>query len=160
MWQLELLSRVIPAFGALAKEFTECYDNDARLQQHAQDCYSDIVAIGWAVSVSCGEWASGMNDEDITGLLTALESRFPTRWMISSVFTTSLPHKTTAVGPSERKQFPMLNHLTNSIESIGLGGFDECSELPTQPRERRGQYLGIMGPNVSLFHKKREVGST
>ncbi|KAF8867425.1 hypothetical protein BDZ45DRAFT_795139 [Acephala macrosclerotiorum] len=156
MWQLELLSRVIPAFGALAKEFTECYDNDARLQQHAQDCYSDIVAIGWAVSVSCGEWASGMNDEDITGLLTALESRFPTRWMISSVFTTSLPHKTTAVGPSERKQFPMLNHLTNSIESIGLGGFDECSELPTQPRERRGQYLGIMGPNVSLFHKKEK----
>lgn len=92
MWQLELLSRVIPAFGALAKEFTDCDDHDARLRQDAQECYSDIVIIGWAVSVSRGEWASGMDDKDITELLTALESRFPTRWK-PFVFTTSLPHE-------------------------------------------------------------------
>ena len=84
MWQLELLSWIIPAFGALAKEFAECNDHDARLRQHAEDCYSDIVMIGWAVSESRGEWASGMNDEDITRLLKALESRFPTRWKPSS----------------------------------------------------------------------------
>jgi hypothetical protein len=80
MWQLELLSRIIPAFGALAKEFIACDHHDAWLRQDAQDCYSDIVLIGCAVSVSRGEWASGMNNKDITELLTALESRFPTRW--------------------------------------------------------------------------------
>lgn len=47
----------------------------------------------------------------------------------------------------------MLNALTNSIESIGRGGFDECCELLVQSREQRKQYLDIMGRDVPLFHK-------
>lgn len=79
MWQLELLSLVIPAFGALAKLSQEGEDEDARLKQDAMECYSDIVQIGWAVYSSRGEWASGIDDGIITQLLEALESRFPTR---------------------------------------------------------------------------------
>lgn len=45
MWQLELLSWVVPAFGALAKEVIDSGPD-------AQDCYSDLVNIGLAVSTS------------------------------------------------------------------------------------------------------------
>jgi hypothetical protein len=50
----------------------------------------------------------------------------------------------------------MLNALTNSIESIGRGGFDEC-ELLDQPREHRKLYLDIMGRDVTLFHKNEKL---
>jgi hypothetical protein len=80
MWQLELLSRVVPAFGALAKEFTENEQCDPRLRRDAQECYADLVTIGLALHMSCGEWASGFNDEDVSKLLAALDTRFPPRW--------------------------------------------------------------------------------
>lgn len=80
MWQLDLLSRVVPAFGALAKEFTESEQYDARLRRDAQDCYADLVMIGLAVHKSYGEWAPGYDDHDCARLLAALDSRFPTKW--------------------------------------------------------------------------------
>lgn len=83
MWQLELLSWVVPAFGALAKEFTDSGPD-------AQDCYSDLVNIGLAVSTSRGEWNSGLEDEHVSRLLKALESRIPNRRM---PFIFSMPSK-------------------------------------------------------------------
>jgi hypothetical protein len=50
----------------------------------------------------------------------------------------------------------MLNTLANSIESIGMGGFDECLELLVQSREQRRQYLFTMGRDVPLFHKNEK----
>jgi len=80
MWQLDVLSRVVPAFGALAKDFNEreSQDSDIRLRD-AQECYGDLLLIGQAIYTSRGEWAAGLEDIDITKLLAALETRFPTR---------------------------------------------------------------------------------
>ena len=78
MWQLELLSKVVPAFGALAGVYLESEHQDGRLR-NAEDCYADIVNIGQAICRSGGEWASGLDDVDVTKLLTAFETRFPTR---------------------------------------------------------------------------------
>ncbi|PVH69882.1 subtilisin-like protein [Cadophora sp. DSE1049] len=143
--RLELLGRVVPAFGALMKEFIDGDNQDANLSQDAEDCYSDIVNIGQALSVSRGEWASGLRDEEVTRLLAALDSRFPTRWM-------PFPFMTTA-RQNDRELFQMLNDLAKSIESRGLGGYDECLELPSQTSEHRKRYLELMGRDVSLFHK-------
>jgi hypothetical protein len=79
MWELELLSRALPAFGALAREYMrrmEDEHHDARLR-NAQDCYQDIVLIGHAVHMSGGEWTSGLDDIDVAKLLAAFETRFP-----------------------------------------------------------------------------------
>jgi hypothetical protein len=80
MWQLELLSRVVPAFGALAKEYAERDHRDARLHRDAHDCYGDLASIGLGIFMSSGEWATGFNDQVVTKLLAALESRFPVKW--------------------------------------------------------------------------------
>jgi len=87
MWQLELLRKVVPAFAALAKEFVDGDPQGEKLSRDADDCYSDIVNIGYALSVSRGQWASGLRDEKITGLLAALNTRFPTRWIVSALGT-------------------------------------------------------------------------
>lgn len=84
MWQLELLSWVIPAFGALTKELIESGPGPD-LSRSAQDCYSDLVNIGLALSTSQGEWASGLENEQIDRLLKALESRIPKRKSIFSI---------------------------------------------------------------------------
>lgn len=89
MWQLELLSWVVPAFGALAKEFLDS-GPDADLFRSAQDCYSDLVNIGLAISTSRGEWFSGLEDEQISRLLKAFESRIPNR-RVPFIF--SMPNK-------------------------------------------------------------------
>lgn len=89
MWQLKLLSRVIPVFGALAKEFIEDDNPDTNLSADAHDCYSDIVNIGQALSMSRGEWASGVRDEVVTRLLAALNTRLPSQWTFFSVVTLS-----------------------------------------------------------------------
>ena len=75
MWQLKLLSQVLPAFAALAKEFSQSPNED--LQRDAEQCWSDIVNIGLAVSESRGEWASHFDDKVVTDLLEALNSRVP-----------------------------------------------------------------------------------
>ncbi len=80
MWQLTLLSQVVPAFGALAKEFMECDNLDASLSVDAQGCYSDMVNIALAVSSSRGEWAFSLDDEVLDRLLDALDTRLPSRW--------------------------------------------------------------------------------
>lgn len=76
MWQLELLSRVVPAFGALVNDYSESEHHDGR-RRDAEDCYADIVNIGQALYSSGGEWVLGLDDIDVTKLLTALETRFP-----------------------------------------------------------------------------------
>lgn len=63
MWQLALLSHVIPAFVALGKDFVDSDNKDDDLLRDASDCYSDIIHIGVAVAVSCGEWTSGLREE-------------------------------------------------------------------------------------------------
>ncbi|KAJ6031363.1 hypothetical protein N7540_002095 [Penicillium herquei] len=88
MWQLKLLSRVIPAFGALAKDFVERNVGDDSLLKDAIDCYSDIVILGCAVSFSRGEWTLGLTDEDLKPLLKALESRFSRGWWHSTLLNT------------------------------------------------------------------------
>lgn len=91
MWQLELLSWVIPAFGALAKELIHVDSGpDPDLFRSAQDCYSDLLNIGLAISMSHGEWVSGLDDEQISRLLKALESRIPSR-RVPLIFT--MPNK-------------------------------------------------------------------
>ena len=97
MWQLDLLSWVIPAFGALAQDFIDCENPDAYLFQDAIECYSDIVSIGAALSVSGGEWASGLREEKVSRLLMALESRLPKRrtpfsFIVCLVILTSAHH--------------------------------------------------------------------
>ncbi|KAL7908226.1 hypothetical protein GGI35DRAFT_480935 [Trichoderma velutinum] len=156
MWQLELLSWVIPAFGALAKEFIESGPSPD-LFRSAQDCYSDIIGIGLALSTSHGEWASGLEDEQIGRLLKALESRLPKRWM-PLIF--SMPNKANNTEHVESKKFPGLDKLAKSIQSYGLGGYDECFELQGQSNELRDQYLSITGRNILLFHKEEKSSKT
>ncbi|KAL5092194.1 hypothetical protein Trisim1_002079 [Trichoderma cf. simile WF8] len=152
MWQLELLSWVIPAFGALAKEFIESGPSPD-LFRIAQDCYSDIIGIGLALYTSHGEWSSGIQDEQIGRLLKALESRLPKRWM-PLLF--PIPNKIHAndIEHAESKKFPGLEKLAKSIQSYDLGGYDECFELQGQSKELRDRYLNIIGHNICLFHKE------
>jgi hypothetical protein len=76
MRQLDLLSRVVPAFGALARAYVDNgHNGETRLD--AQECYSDIVGIGSIIFTSRGEWTSGLETSIIDGLLEALATRLP-----------------------------------------------------------------------------------
>ncbi|SPO04606.1 uncharacterized protein DNG_07291 [Cephalotrichum gorgonifer] len=55
--------------------------------------------------------------------------------------------------PGETDQFPKLLALSKYIESCGLGGFEECLQLPSQTRDECDRYLNIVGVDVSIFHK-------
>ncbi|KAH7127826.1 peptidase S8/S53 domain-containing protein [Dactylonectria estremocensis] len=145
MWQLRLLSQIIPAFGALARHLIESDEEDARLCQDANDCYSDLVSIGLALSVSRGEWTAGIDDRDLTKLLQALESRIPTR---------RSPFGFLTLKTIQAEQHPRLEHLSRCIESKGLGGLDECSALLDQSSKHQQQYLALLGSDVHLFHTK------
>ncbi|KAF3074304.1 Major intracellular serine protease [Trichoderma lentiforme] len=158
MWQLELLSWVIPAFGALAKEFMDS-GRDPDLFPSAQDCYSDIIGIGLALSTSHGEWAPGLEDKQIGRLLKALESRLPKSWMPLFFSMTDKLHAGN-IEHVESKKFPGLHELAKSIQAHGLGGYDECSELLGHSTERRDQYLSLVGRNSLLFHKKEKDSET
>lgn len=150
MWQLLLLSQVIPAFGALAKEFEERDVSDQSLADDARDCYSDIISIGHALFVSRGEWTSSVRDDIIIGVLQALETRLPKGWSRSLFY---LATSTLDEEQDELDRFPRLKDLSKSLKSKNLGGFDECRELISQPDKLRDEYLGLVGRKVSLFHK-------
>ena len=77
MWRLSLLSRVVPAFGALIVEHLH-KERQEDILQDVQDCYSDIVNIGHALYLSDGESAFGLDSAVVTSLLEALETRLPT----------------------------------------------------------------------------------
>lgn len=79
MWQLELLSRIVPAFGALARESMDL-EQQEDTRRDAQDCYSDLVTVGHALCVSDGERVFSLDDAVVTNLLKALESRLPKAW--------------------------------------------------------------------------------
>ncbi|KAL6399874.1 hypothetical protein AUP68_17283 [Ilyonectria robusta] len=152
MWQLRLLGQVIPAFGALARDFIESDVEDARLCQDANDCYSDIVSLGLALSVSRREWAAGIDDKDLTKLLQALESRIPTRRNPFGFF----KQKPAQFTQGQAEEFPKLEQLCRSIELKGLGGLEECSALLDQSAKHQKIYLALLGSDVRLFHAKEQ----
>jgi hypothetical protein len=82
MWQLNLLSQVIPALGAVIWEFSEQDQLDPRLRRDAVNFYADLVRTGGAVARSHGEWAAGICDEELNELLRALESRCSNKWKL------------------------------------------------------------------------------
>lgn len=81
MWYLDLLSKVLPAFVVLAKDYRDSLGDDAEigLRRDAENCYGDLVLIAQIVSHSWGKWSHGLGEEEngIMGLLGALETRFP-----------------------------------------------------------------------------------
>jgi hypothetical protein len=101
MWELELLSRVVPAFGALARQdYMKRMEDVARhdymkrkkdehkcdMLRDAQNCWQDLVLIGSYIYTSGGEWASGLDDKIVAKLLEALEVRLPRRWHLLTIW--------------------------------------------------------------------------
>ncbi|KAK1977466.1 hypothetical protein LZ30DRAFT_634946 [Colletotrichum cereale] len=133
MSRLQLLSLVIPAFGALARESIEGDIQNASLSRDSADCYSDIVNVGQVLSISCGEWTSGLREEVLDALLEALESRLPKPDALSRFIAA---YTITSVQEPEAKRFEKLSTLAKSIELQGLGGYDECASLLGHTRDR------------------------
>ncbi|KAF1829667.1 hypothetical protein BDW02DRAFT_602366 [Decorospora gaudefroyi] len=150
MWQLELLSCVVPAFDALAKECQESEQQYAGLGS-AGECYADIVNIGLALHISGGEWASDLDDDIVSRLLMAFETRLQKKRLFPNAFRSWKPIDQTTPEPGHHIQFPELRNLAISIKLAGLGGYRECSEIPHQSTEKRQRYLSILGDNISLF---------
>ncbi|KAI9147009.1 Major intracellular serine protease [Paramyrothecium foliicola] len=150
MWQLGLLSRIIPAYGALSKEFAENGNLHEAIADDANDCHNDMLSIGFALGKSRGEWAFGLNDEVVMRLLDALEGRLPKRWITLQFNKPFAAAYATAQG---RDKYPLLTSLAASIDEQQLGGYERCFELPGQSDAERLQYLEIMGHRVSLFRK-------
>lgn len=162
MWQLDLLSWVIPAFGALGKDFIERDSNDINLVRDAQDYYSDMVQLGQTVATSRGEWTSGLSEEEVDRLLKALESRLPARRI---PFGLARLYDATLNNPNEQSEdqkqgrpFRKLQNLANRIEFRGLGCYSACGGLLNQTDLDRNMYLEIIrqGSKVSLFHGKEK----
>lgn len=164
MWQLELLSQVLPAFAALAQDFKS---SSEELQRDAELCWSDIVNIGLAVSESRGEWASQMDNEVITGLLKALDSRLPKKksWLeritpkgksvcfyLWPVYYSTMQPLTLYKVTALMESFPGLDRLTCSISPNGIANLDECSQLQVQTDIQYRRYLEAFSPKVKLFH--------
>jgi hypothetical protein len=175
MWELELLGRVVPAFGALARQYRRRLEDkpqDARLRD-AEDCYQDLVLIGHAVYMSGGEWTSGLDDIDVTKLLAAFETRFPKKrlflpaWKFygvsstiqSVIFFANSPCglQATEIAYDARTQFPQLHDLACSIASFDLGGYNECYEILSQSDEQHQKYLDILGSDISLFRGSEQT---
>ncbi|RSL89802.1 hypothetical protein CDV31_015804 [Fusarium ambrosium] len=149
MWQLALLSKVVPAFGALAKESCGSGSPD-EISGDAQDCHSDIMLIGYALSVSRGKRISGLSEDTLTLLLEALETRFPSRSRAAALFNFNrLLGAVTA-----DRHFPCLSVLARSIENRNLGGFDACFGILDQSEALHEEYLECFGPDISIFHSK------
>lgn len=155
MRELVLLSQVIPAFAALAKEFVEWETDDQRLAQDALDCYSDIINVCHALSVSRGEWAPGLDEQIVAGVLKVLETRLPKSWVPNMKFW-SLTATTSPAEQEDQAKFPRLQDLSETLLSQDLGGFDKCHEADHQSSEESQQYLALVTRvgKVSLFHKK------
>lgn len=151
MWELVLVGQVIPAFAALAKEFVERETADQSLAQDACRCYCSIDLIGRALAVSCGEWAPDLDEEIVADLMRALETRLHKRWVFTTL--TSFAALTTTEGQEHDGRFPRLQDLSKALQSKSLGGFDKCPEVLNQSSEEHGQYLNLVGRNVSLFLK-------
>ncbi|KAF1941676.1 subtilisin-like protein [Clathrospora elynae] len=123
---------------------------DARLE-NAVECYGNLVNIGLAIYESGGEWASGLDDTDITKLLSAFETRFPRKRQFPTTFSAWKSHEAEDVETGDRAQFPHLNNLAKSIEVLGLGGYDDCYEVGSHSESHRKKYLDVL-VNISLFH--------
>nr|XP_036579850.1 subtilisin-like protease [Colletotrichum truncatum]KAF6787530.1 subtilisin-like protease [Colletotrichum truncatum] len=156
MWQLELLCQVIPAFGALGKEFIDRDHNDADLTSDANDCYSDIVVIGTALVASCGEWSPGLRGEEVERLLKVLESRLPQKWKPFEFIKT---YAMAVDKNTKQRPFKKLHDIVTRIESHGLGGYNACAELSSQTEDQRQRYLDIIRQDmkVELFHGKEKT---
>lgn len=158
MWQLDLLSWVIPAFAALGQDFIESDSNDLNLVRDAQDYYSDMVHLGQAVATSCGEWTSGLREVEVDRLLKALESRLPTRRVpfgLTRLYDGTLNTPTEQYKEQNgRRAFKKLHSLAKLIEYRGLGHYHACGELLNYTDRDRKEYLDIIrqGSKVNLFH--------
>lgn len=156
MWQLDLLSWVIPAFAALGKDFIERDSNDPNLIRDAQDYYSDMVQLGQAVATSCGEWTSGLREEEVDRLLRALESRLPATRVpfgLTRLYGVTLNASTEQFKKQqEGRSFKKLHNLANRIECRGLGHYPACGELPNHSDRDRNEYLDTIrqGSKVNL----------
>lgn len=53
-----------------------------------------------------------------------------------------------------RAQFPRLSGLADSIDTNGWSSPEECSQILTQTCEKHETYMGLLGPQISLFHKE------
>lgn len=168
MWQLELLSLIVPAFGALGQDFID--NGDPKLSRHAHDYNSDVATIGCALAVSGGEWTSGLEEEELNQLLKALQSRLPKRWGLMDIFSSAstqsrwalksstplTPHFQIVVNEhKDEGPFPKLQQLARKIKKEGLGGYDACSQVPGQTETERAKYLDIIRQNtdLQLFHR-------
>lgn len=165
MWQLDLLSWVIPAFGALGKDFIESDSNDPNLVRDAHGYYSDMVQLGQTVATSRGEWTSGLREEEVDKLLRPLESRLPKRRVpfMARLYDVTLNNPTgRSEGQQERRPFRKIQNLANLIEYRGLGCYSACSELLIQTDQDRNAYMGIIrqGSKVSLFHGKEKTSKS
>lgn len=158
MWQLDLLSWVIPAFAALGQDFIERDSNDPNLIRDAQDYYSDMVQLGQAVATSYGEWTSGLREEEVDRLLKALESRLPARRVpfgLNRLYDVTLNTATEQFKEQhEERSFKKLQNLAKRIESRGLGHYPACGELLSHTDHHRNEYLDTIrqGSKVNLFH--------
>lgn len=158
MWQLDLLSWVIPAFAALGQDFIERDSNDPNLIRDAQDYYSDMVQLAQAVATSCGEWTSGLREEEVDRLLKALESRLPAKRVpfgLNRLYDATLNTPTEqSKEQHEGRSFKKLHNLAKRIECRGLGHYSACGELLNHTDRDRNEYLDIIrqGSKVNLFH--------
>ncbi|RTE84122.1 hypothetical protein BHE90_001332 [Fusarium euwallaceae] len=154
MWKLALLSKVVPAFGALAKESCSSGSPD-EISGDAQDCHSDIMLIGYALSVSRGKRISGLSEETLIWLLEALEARFPSKSRARAMARFNFnPFRGAVTERPGERQFPCLSVLARSIENRNLGGFDACFGILDQSGELHKEYLECFGSGISIFHSK------
>ncbi|KAJ3549806.1 hypothetical protein NM208_g304 [Fusarium decemcellulare] len=158
MWQLVLLSQVVPAFGALAKNSLEPTIS-SRISRDAQDCYSDIVNIAQTLSISRGEWAPGLKEEVLMSLLRGLEARFPKKRKWFNEILENMSLQGAESDHYRTKQFPRLSDVAKTIKTRGLGGFDACDKLLDRSDELEAQYLELFGRRVSLFNSKEKNSS-
>ncbi|KLU87728.1 hypothetical protein MAPG_06721 [Magnaporthiopsis poae ATCC 64411] len=154
MWYLVYLSLTAPAFAALAKESRDGIRDGKceTLRRDAEDCYSDIVNIGLAISRSKGEWSPGLRDDVLVRFLEALETRFPKSpapWRQRSTRSDQ-----DAVAFASINNFPRLRALAKDIRLCKLGGFLQCSELFTMPTEQHDallERLRSLSRSIELF---------
>lgn len=178
MAHLELISNVIPAFVALARDYcnlleSEEHDQGLEHREHegdlawdANNCYQDLVLIAQTVAFSLGEWRQGSDDRTIVDLMKALESRLPklpaqlpSLW--PSPFRDILRPRSpkpeldkTSVDTSAR--FPRLAALASKLSAEGLGGYGECERLVGLSSEALQLYRSFLSRKVRLFQKSEE----
>ncbi|KLU85492.1 hypothetical protein MAPG_04515 [Magnaporthiopsis poae ATCC 64411] len=180
MSHLELISNVIPAFVALARDYcnlleSEEHDQDLTRREHEGDlafdaniCYQDLALIAQTIAFSLGEWRQGLDDKAIINLMKALESRLPKLPAQSLSLWLGKFHDTLKAGspkpePNETSvdghlsaQFPRLTALASKLSAEGLGGYGECERLVGLSSEDIQLYRSFLSRKIRLFRESEE----